>query len=367
MLCAVIQAQELTELETLKFTSDIHSTLPADPNATLIVSDDAVYSFDFDSGFAEAVSELGPLDRAGIDGYAEAIPGCARPSAYSLDATASIASQTMRPADVFETNGTIALDGAAAGIPDGVNVDAVSYDPDTCDLILSVDIVAAMNGITFKPDDLIRWDGNSFSLFRVGNFGVNIDALHVLNGGRYLFSMDTDGAVAGLVAQDDDVIESIPGGPGSSQLLAFSPRVLSTTWDPADLVSLFAITAPLGGDFSFTSNRIEIFENAGPLELTVQRANGSEGQVTLDWTTVSDSATFPSDFQPTSGSVVFVDGDNTESFQITINNDALEEGDEQFSVELSIASGDGDIINPSVISVIIIDDETTIFKDSFES
>lgn len=61
---------------------------------------------------------------------------------------------------------TLFFAGAAAGIPQGSNVDTIFLDGgDTGDLILSFDVPTAISGPTYEPADLVRFHGGAFSLY----------------------------------------------------------------------------------------------------------------------------------------------------------------------------------------------------------
>lgn len=358
-------AQTPTELDEIQFSGDISHSLPVTGGGTLLSDDDTILMFDLSLGAADGTDFLGDLDGADLDAYHNNDACSAR--VFSVDAMTRFNGTDMLPADVFNSAGTKVLDARAEGIPDGVNIDAVSFSPVTCDLVFSIDVYAELDGATYSPSDLIAWNSTAgFSLFLTGNLDANIDALHILDDGRLLFSVDSDTDLVDLVVQDEDVIEQIPGGPGAFYVLAFSPRVFDSSWIATDLDALYAIPAALAGDFSFTRSRVEIFEDEGPLVITVQRENGSEGSVTINWTATPGTATHPADYQPASGTVDFTDGQLSGTFPVAVFNDALVEGDESFTVQLSIGSGAGSIVSPSNMTVTIIDDETTIFKDGFE-
>jgi len=73
------------------------------------------------------------------------------------------------PEDVIRTDGLVFnmyLDGSAAGIPSGSNVDAVFLlIDDFGDLILSFDVPTSIGAVTYEPADLVRHSGGLFSTF----------------------------------------------------------------------------------------------------------------------------------------------------------------------------------------------------------
>lgn len=59
--------------------------------------------------------------------------------------------------------------------------------------------------------------------------------------------------------------------------------------------------------------------------------------VTFDYTTISDSAVAPTDFLPTTGSLVIPAGQIQQSITVVVNGDVIEEGSESFQIQLSNA------------------------------
>ena len=335
-------AQTPTELAELRFTSDIHSALPAAGSAIAIAGDHTVTTFDLNSGQAEGINELGALDHAAIDAYHNSGDGCGA-RVFSVDATLMIAGTVMRPADVFTASGTKVLDARAQGIPDGVNLDAVSRDPSTCDLVFSVDVTSQLGGTTYRPDDLIRWNsGSGFSLYRTSNFAANIDALHLLDNGNTLFSLDSD------------------------HELAFSPVSFDASWDNADLSALWAQRQPMPGTVRWTQSTVEIFENSGNLSAVIERVNGSEGAIDVNWATLDGTAINGVDYLGGSGTLPLGDGATGGSVVIPLVNDMAIEGTEEFTLRITTTSGGASIGSPREIRVIIRDDEDFIFADGFE-
>ena len=80
---------------------------------------------------------------------------------------------------------------------------------------------------------------------------------------------------------------------------------------------------------------------------TVTLSAASGQTVTVDWTTVDGIASQPSDYVADSGTLTFVPSDTSESIDVTVNGDVLDEADEGFGITLSndvnatIADGSG--------------------------
>ena len=237
-----IFAQDLTRLAELRFSADIITTLPG-TTGDIHSTNAAIVAFNTAAGTATSANDLGALDPATIDAFHQGGEGCGD-SLYSLDITTMIGRNAMRPADIFTAIGSKFLDANLAGIPAGVNIDAVSREPGNCDLLLSIDTTAMLGLTAYKPDDVIRWNKKAgFSLYQRTNLKVNIDALHVLGPNHMLISIDAGSSLPDLASLDDMVLE-ISAGRGGYQLLAFEPAKLNDSWQGADLNALWALPAP---------------------------------------------------------------------------------------------------------------------------
>lgn len=360
-----VMAQTPTDLQAVHFSGEIHTTFPGDA-AILVSSDETMLEFDFDAGFADGVNHLGTLDGVDVDAFHDSGDGCG-PRLFSLDTTAEIAGTVVRPADIFTESGTLVLDASAEGIPDGVNVDAVSREPVSCLLVFSIDVTTEIDMNTYGPGDLIAWSsGAGFSLYLTDNFDINIDALHLLEDGRTLVSVDTDIEFSGGVARDEDVVEIIPGGPGSFQEIVFSPRDFDDTWQSADLDALWAMPALAPGTVRWETNHVEVFEDAGSISVGIERVGGSDGAIDIDWSTTDGSAANGVDFGGGSGALPLADGATGGSVLISLFDDGDVEGPEDFTIALTGVSGGASLGSPAVVTVVIQDDEDYIFADGFE-
>ncbi len=116
------------------------------------------------------------------------------------------------------------------------------------------------------------------------------------------------------------------------------------------------------GVFAFSSATANIAENSGPLVLTVNRTNGSDGTAVINYTTANLSAKAGLDFGTSgnaanvAGTVTFAPGETSKTVSIPVINDLVFELSEAFSVSLTSASI-GAIGNiPSVVVTLTSDD-----------
>jgi hypothetical protein len=157
----------------------------------------------------------------------------------SFDTTTALSGGVVaRPGDVVRYDGaaySIEFDASAAGVPTGVLTDATSLAPGG--LLLSFDTTVDLGGgLVAADEDLVRWNGSSFSLAFDGStegldLSLDIDAAQELGGGSFLLSFDTTGQIAGLVFDDEDVVRF----DGADWSIEFDASEASSTWAAADL------------------------------------------------------------------------------------------------------------------------------------
>jgi hypothetical protein len=97
-------------------------------------------------------------------------------------------------------------------------------------------------------------------------------------------------------------------------------------------------------------------EATGSVTLTVASDIAPAMDVTVDFSTTAGTATAPDDYGSVAGTATIAAGTTATSLSISIVNDALDELDEQFTVELSNASGEAVIVDSNA-TVTILDDD----------
>lgn len=94
-------------------------------------------------------------------------------------------------------------------------------------------------------------------------------------------------------------------------------------------------------------------EVASTVTIEVSRTGSTSGQISVDYATVDGTAVAGSDYEPTSGTLSWADGDNeSKLISVTILDDEIEELDEMFTLELTDFSDD-DAQGASVTTVTI--------------
>jgi len=152
---------------------------------------------------------------------------------------------TARPFDVVRHSGStysIEFSGASNGVPAGARLDALSMNG-AGQLLLSFDTTVSLSGITVADEDVVLFNGSSFSLFFDGSAaglspGVDLNALHFAPDSGFLYvSFDTGGAVGGVTFQDEDLLVHNPIG--ASWNLAYNGAAEHAEWVAGDLDAVF--------------------------------------------------------------------------------------------------------------------------------
>jgi len=122
-----------------------------------------------------------------------------------------------------------------------------------------------------------------------------------------------------------------------------------------DIDDFSGFPKPTPGTIALTAANFSASESDGTARIILERTDGSDGAVTVDYTTSNGSATAGSDYTATSGRLRFADGQTRKAFTISINNDSEVESDETLEISLSNAS-DGSL-GRSAATLTITDDD----------
>ncbi|MEM1204767.1 MAG: Calx-beta domain-containing protein, partial [Acidobacteriota bacterium] len=107
---------------------------------------------------------------------------------------------------------------------------------------------------------------------------------------------------------------------------------------------------------------VELGEGDGPITLVVRREGGSDGEVSVRWSTTAGSAVAGEDFSTSSGTLRWAEGeDGDQTIQIPVVDDDRPEATETFTVRLSSTTG-GAGLGTSVARVTVRDDDLVPFE-----
>ncbi|HYG61886.1 MAG TPA: choice-of-anchor Q domain-containing protein, partial [Thermoanaerobaculia bacterium] len=112
------------------------------------------------------------------------------------------------------------------------------------------------------------------------------------------------------------------------------------------------------GTIQLAVTAASINENGGTITITATRTGGSDGAVSVSYTTSDGTAVAPGDYTGAAGTLNWADGDAApKTFQVTIINDTTDEPDETFNVTLSNPQGGATLGADTTEVVTILDDD----------
>ncbi|WNC72790.1 Calx-beta domain-containing protein [Thalassotalea psychrophila] len=119
---------------------------------------------------------------------------------------------------------------------------------------------------------------------------------------------------------------------------------------------------PPAGILQFSGESYSVNESAGSVTITVQRIDGDYGDVSVDYAVANGSGINGNDYSVTDGTLYFSNGEMSQTINIDITDDTLDENTETFSVILSnpISATLG---NNQTANVSIIDNDVPASND----
>ena len=144
------------------------------------------------------------------------------------------------------------------------------------------------------------------------------------------------------------------GSVDSNEATFFNDPANFETFDPSDAIARIEFSNGVIDDFTFVTggstaapgnlslvaSNFGVGEGGGAVTVRVQRNNGSDGAVSVNYSTNDGAATAPADYRSASGTLNWVDGDGSaKSFQVQIVDDGEAEPQERFNVRLTNPTG----------------------------
>ena len=171
------------------------------------------------------------------------------------------------------------------------------------------------------------------------------------------------------------------GGPTQTHLLVAGSRAIDAA-DPvlAPATDQRGISRPVDGDgngsavpdigsieaesvvpgvFSIDPATLSVGEGDGTATFTVNRTGGSDGAVSVAFTTANGTATAGSDYTATTGTLNFADGVTSQTITVSITEDTAIEGNETFTLTISTPTGGATLGAATVSNVTILDNDIT--------
>jgi plastocyanin len=149
------------------------------------------------------------------------------------------------------------------------------------------------------------------------------------------------------VTADDGSFGNAPSDPSSNWTYQFTFTTPGTFPYHCGVHGIFMAgtvnvgsVASLPGTLGFTGTSYSVNEGAGPAAITVQRTEGDDGAVSVQYSATGGTATAGSDFTAVTGTLSWADGDDsTKAFNVPITNDGTAEAAETVMLSLSSPAG----------------------------
>lgn len=125
-----------------------------------------------------------------------------------------------------------------------------------------------------------------------------------------------------------------------------------------------AIAGPNPGRFQIWRNPLLGYEGIASMRVTVVRSHGNQGAAMVQLSTLNDSAIAPGDYQAQNTTLSFADGEVMRSIEVPIAIDAINEGQEQFVVQLSNPTGGATLGAQASVPAIIIENSVPFYSVS---
>jgi len=263
---------------------------------------------------------------------------------------------------------TIAFSASGLGIPDGVGVSAVGVEVDAGKqrLLLSFDTSFALGGEVYRPGDVARLDQGALTIaLSHADLGVaphlSVAGLSRRPDGSWQAAFEHGAEIDGTAFFSSDVL----GFASAGTLTDFETRLRSVdlSWQQAGVAGWDALDTGRSG---FVGRAPAINPGDDQVVLEVDRVEGSEARIALDYQTVDGTASAGADYQAASGTLVWTHGE-TGSRQIVI--DLIDAGSaldkREFTVALAPASPWA-LTGSRESLALEIPDQGALFRDSFE-
>jgi YVTN family beta-propeller protein len=112
------------------------------------------------------------------------------------------------------------------------------------------------------------------------------------------------------------------------------------------------------GQLQFAATTASVNENEGTVTILVERVDGIDGAISVNYTTGDGSSTVDSDYTNTNGTLNWSDKDErAKAIVLPILDDQEFEGNETLTITLSNPTGEATLGTPNQITVTIVDDE----------
>jgi alpha-tubulin suppressor-like RCC1 family protein len=121
------------------------------------------------------------------------------------------------------------------------------------------------------------------------------------------------------------------------------------------------------GRVQFSAGSYSVDEKDRSAVVTVVRTSSSSGEIRVDYGTVNGSASAGADYESTSGTLTFHNGEVSKTFSVSILDDSVAEGEKTVKLGLSNPTGGAVLGTPSTAILTIVDnDPPDFFTELFD-
>ncbi|WP_051101800.1 Calx-beta domain-containing protein [Solimonas variicoloris] len=155
------------------------------------------------------------------------------------------------------------------------------------------------------------------------------------------------------VGSDTSLTLTVPSNASSGQIALINPKYAAWSGSPFSVTSSSSTTtAP--GTLALGASSYSVAQSTGIATLSVGRASGSSGAVSVQYATVNGSAVAGTDYTATSGTLQWTSGDTAaKTISIPLSTQKAFTGSKSFSLKLSTTSGGAALGSPSSATVTI--------------
>lgn len=221
-----------------------------------------------------------------------------------------------------------------------LNVSTISVDEDAGTLTLTVDRVGGSDGLVSVT-------------YTTANGTASSGSDYTEESGSLIYQEGETAKTIVIPILDDSDFE----GDETFTVTLSNPTGGATIGTGQTTVTIVDNDVLLPGVIALSAASLSVNEEAGSVALTVQRTGGSDGEVTVDYTTVPGTAIAGTDYTTTAGTLTFADGETSKTVNVTILNDTEIDPGESFTFVISNAQGGATLGTTTSTTVNIVDDE----------
>ena len=143
--------------------------------------------------------------------------------------------------------------------------------------------------------------------------------------------------------------------------LVLTNAVDTMLYSPSNAVLTIIDTVQAPGELSFSATNYVANSSDGNAYLTVVRTNGTSGSVSVTYSTVPGTAVPQINYQTTTGTLTFNDGDTNKSFAVPLIYNSAAQPAVNLSVVLSAPTGGATLVAPTNTTVTILNTNTVFY------